>query len=647
MENQDLAVFIKRIDCIPERLLKALLGAVYLILLAGPAAAGQQPIPTGFTDDFRLFMATGVIDNAVQPGAPFLNCFNLLCDGEYFHKTIMNRTDEEIAELEELAKDFYLERFGIDVDDPANQGRIIFMRYITDPRMNYRNYVAAGKRVPADGWFFYDGGWVVVVTDPNGYTLGGEWDGFHVQQNALMFFGNYQIIETNAAGKIKDRVNIFFRSAGPLNFDTRGEGSFRCELSLDGQDFPNGPQGVAQGISSIYPIGPTSSKVNIRNVVTFGPSEPFNGLGPDEITGEVPIIGTTQIDPLIAFEDTGPETRIHPTKMAVGPDGKIYFNSSAAVVYRVDELGTLEQVSVLPNAGGDPDDDFTIGISFDPAGNLYTVNNTGVYRIRAQDLLAGVPAPADKIAYLPADLQFAMGLVADRIGHLYLSDILGGAIYKININSGTVIKWFSDPALVAPNVLPSNNLFGIGFGLTDLAIDSRGRNLYFGTQETHRIYRLGIDRNGAPGTLEELAHIPELAFNGISFDMTSQKIYLSVPWENFENGIQLPTDKVKVAGSIWSIDLKDLRRDGVATPEVVIRDIDLGTAVDVVRVSNFGSAPENANKLYISDGSFDTFFWPNGDPNGTPFPPDASPEPGFPFPQNIYHGAIRVVELGK
>ncbi|AOY79247.1 MAG: hypothetical protein F6K63_14775 [Moorea sp. SIO1G6] len=129
--------------------------------------------------------------------------------------------------------------------------------------------------------------------------------------------------------------------------------------------------------------------------------------------------------------------------------------------------------------------------------------------------------------------------------------------------------------------------------------------------------------------------------------MKRKTIYLSVPWENFENGIQVAKDKVEVAGAIWAIDIKQLKKYRRAVPVEIIRDINLGTAVDVVSGFKFGVSRKNAKKLYISDGSLDTFFWLNGDPNGTPFPHDETPEPGFPFPLNNYHAAIRVVELGK
>lgn len=354
--------------------------------------------------------------------------------------------------------------------------------------------------------------------------------------------------------------------------------------------------------------------------------------------------------PLVEFEDIAGTSRIHPTKMAVGKDRKIYFNTSSAIVYRVDEAGVLEKVAILPNAGGSPDDDFTIGMTFDPAGNLFVSNLTGVYRIGARELRPAVldqPVPSVKLVELPEDLLFPMGLAADRQGNLFLSDIFGGAIYRIEVDEGRIAPWFRSPELSAPAVVPSNNLFGIGFGVTDLAMGNRGKYLYFGTQETHRIYRLGIEPGGAPGALEELAHVPTLAFNGLSFDMIGKRLYLSVPWDHFENGIQVATNPVGVAGSIWAIDIRAMERDGFATPVELIRDVDLGTTVDVVSGFDFGFGPEHARRLYVTDSSLDTFFWLNGDPNGTPLPADDQPEAGVPFPTNAYHAAIRVVELDE
>ncbi|WP_089934791.1 hypothetical protein [Candidatus Entotheonella palauensis] len=269
----------------------ACFSVILMVSLSLAASADEPPIPTGFTSDFRVLMSTGVVDNAEQPDPPFLNCFSALCDGDYFHKVVMGRSDAEIADLEQLAKTFYLERFGIDVDDPANAGRLHFQRYTLDPRMNYRNYIAAGKQVPAEGWHLYDGGWVVVVIDPNGYTLRGEWAGYHTRVNTLIYFGNYHIMETDASGEVVNEVDFFYRAGGPMNFDTGFDASFNCELSLDGQDFPTGVHGVGQGITSTVPVSSTAIRITVRTVLTFGPSSPTPGLGPEGISGPIPLIG--------------------------------------------------------------------------------------------------------------------------------------------------------------------------------------------------------------------------------------------------------------------------------------------------------------------------------------------------------------------
>ena len=108
-----------------------------------------------------------------------------------------------------------------------------------------------------------------------------------------MSIGNYLIMETDDGGDVVDMVPIYYRMAGPLEFNAQGEAGFRCEVSLDGQDFPTGVQGQAAGFVGNYPapeVSPTAIKSMARNVFTFGPSTVMPGLGPDEFTDDIPLL---------------------------------------------------------------------------------------------------------------------------------------------------------------------------------------------------------------------------------------------------------------------------------------------------------------------------------------------------------------------
>lgn len=281
----------------------AFVAALALIGLHAAAATSRglmqvqsvQQTPNGFTGELRVFMATGLVDTVKQPDPPFVNCSGFgACDGDYFHKEVMGRSEEETAELDELAAAFFLDRFGIDVASSANTGRIRFGRWISDPRVNYRNYLTTGRVVPPEGWWLYEGGWILRILDPVGFELGGEWEGRAVTPGATFMIGNYLVLETDETGDVVNRMPIYYRSAGPVEFDSTGqEAKFRWELSLDGQDFPTGVQGQASGFFGVYrapEVGQTMTKWNIRNVLTFGESTVFAGLGPDDIAGGIPLL---------------------------------------------------------------------------------------------------------------------------------------------------------------------------------------------------------------------------------------------------------------------------------------------------------------------------------------------------------------------
>ncbi|MBK8258927.1 MAG: hypothetical protein IPK82_40490 [Polyangiaceae bacterium] len=137
-------------------------------------------------------------------------------------------TDEEAVQVEAGAKAFFISRFGVDVDDPANQTRIFYLRSAVDPRANYRAVTFSGYNVPEEGFVMRDIGFGAVVTDPAGFDLGGEFAGIHVPPGTTLSYGRYrvQVSDTEA-------VEIGFAASAPGVPDMLGNTAFRCDLDSE------------------------------------------------------------------------------------------------------------------------------------------------------------------------------------------------------------------------------------------------------------------------------------------------------------------------------------------------------------------------------------------------------------------------------
>lgn len=378
---------------------------------------------------------------------------------------------------------------------------------------------------------------------------------------------------------------------------------------------------------------------------------------------------TLDPEPLI---DLNPAPFLLSTKMEVGPDGKIYFNTNLGIILRTDNASNLELVGVVGNYPAPQEDPlaaFTPGITFDEDGNVYVVNSAGVYTINASELangavpLAGGAADIYTVLGNPASgvvrasllvanagYAFGLGITSDRNGNLYVVDILLGNIFKVSIANPSLQLWASGNIpkycpIQSVDVRTSVNPLGSGFGLTDITIDPSGDWLYFGTQEgrgtdceksTTGVYKIRIKEDGQAGGLDKLADYGIYAMNGISFDVAQDRIVTSAPWFNFSNGVtggpnfefsDRGTDDVQTAGGVWYL----TRNDDVWTSHEVIIDESVGTVVDAVSGSAVGSG--YPNKFYVSDGGFDALpVWTFPDPMGTTIYPGKAP-----------HAAIRSI----
>jgi hypothetical protein len=233
----------------PLRNKMVLLMSVLLLvsaLFAGTALAQEPQVPSGF-DQLLVYMAAGTFDpNDPDYQAP---------DGDFWHREIMGRSDDEIAQNRTEAVEFFKTRFGI---DPDNDDSVMFQSFMVDPRNEYRAYVVADREVPAEGWVVRDGGWSLAVMNPEGLTLGGDFEGVSVPQGSMMVFGDYNI-DTGA-----EPIIIHYQSGEPIVPQAAGWIAFRCELISE--EFG---QGLAQGISARVTLENGLVNANIRNVLTF------------------------------------------------------------------------------------------------------------------------------------------------------------------------------------------------------------------------------------------------------------------------------------------------------------------------------------------------------------------------------------------
>src|SRR5262249_8548171 len=128
------------------------------VLLAHSAFA-QNPPPSPFSK-YLVYTAAGVFHDSIPPAEGDL--------AMWFHKTIMGRSDSEIAAEKLRAEQYFLANFGIALGTSVAFG--------LDPRNEYRAYFISGENVPTAGWVVRDGGFRFTVGS-GGMTFHGTWGG--------------------------------------------------------------------------------------------------------------------------------------------------------------------------------------------------------------------------------------------------------------------------------------------------------------------------------------------------------------------------------------------------------------------------------------------------------------------------------------
>jgi len=236
-------------------------------------SSGSTATPAGFKQ-MLLYMGTGIYDpNEQEPRPGVTGCTGLFCDGDYFQKEIMNRTVDEIAQIKNDAKVFFFERFGIDVDDPANTGRVQMEMFTVNPDFEYRVQMASEMKVSSDGWMIRDGGFRLDILDPEGYELGGESQGSFAPAGSAMFFGNYNILATNKRGNPKKEIIISYKSKFPAFSLENGSFIFICDMFNE-----EWGDGLGMGNIRFIPLDDGRIRGNGRNVLSFPPSSDLDSF---------------------------------------------------------------------------------------------------------------------------------------------------------------------------------------------------------------------------------------------------------------------------------------------------------------------------------------------------------------------------------
>jgi roadblock/LC7 domain-containing protein len=238
-----------------------------LVAASAYAMGGKQftayGTPVGH-EKYMVLMANGIYDPQDTDYTP--------PDFDYFAHEVMGWNDSEISSFEESARNFFEQRFGVDVSDPRYAGRVMMVPFMLDPRWEYRVYNSSAEFVPQNGWVVRDGGYQLVVVDPEGVTLGGEFDGHHANMGALAAFGKYSIVRGPGNSPRKSDLIIHYQSREPVlqnsGFPMRrtGNGALIAPLEVIHPEHGEG-WGFAYISDVVFDDG--RRQTHNRNIMTF------------------------------------------------------------------------------------------------------------------------------------------------------------------------------------------------------------------------------------------------------------------------------------------------------------------------------------------------------------------------------------------
>ena len=258
-------------------------------------------------------------------------------------------------------------------------------------------------------------------------------------------------------------------------------------------------------------------------------------------------------------------------------DGELFVGSLATgAIVRIDICDeTVDELS----PPGDPIRN-AIGLRVDPERDVLWVCNSDVEFAAPPTVDALDLATGERIAEHPfADIGFCNDIALDEAGNVYVADSAGHQVHRIAatdaLSDTTTESWLFDPAFV---VEPGE------FGLNGIAHDPADA-LWVSNYQLGELYRIPIEADGAPGTLEIRALDGELPTPD------------GVLWH--DDGLLV----VSGGDSLVSLELSD-----PVTIDTVQDGLDFGTTVAVEQ----GAA-------WVAEGQLDHLFGIDPEPPSLPF----------------------------
>lgn len=175
-------------------------------------ACASSEVPDGYTAMYTQ-MADGTVD-AADPAA-----FPTAAD------VYAEKIGDDFEDWEAGSWEWYQDTFGIDVDDPDNAKRLyVIPTQAVPPDANYRIVMSSEAEVPPEGWPLTDVANGITIVDPEGFELGGEWEGTYVPAGTSFTYGIYGI-DTGEEVRVAP-----FRSGVPGASNTSGVYAFQCDV---------------------------------------------------------------------------------------------------------------------------------------------------------------------------------------------------------------------------------------------------------------------------------------------------------------------------------------------------------------------------------------------------------------------------------